>query len=125
MHVFAHNGHVPDIKSLGRFNSDSFRPIGDTDSEVAFCALLERIRPLWNDRDTIPDLQARLGVVADFASDLGQFGLANFLYCDGDVLFAHGHRRRKLTERSEPRAYSGSIDNARERICMPRRQVFL
>ncbi len=93
MHVFAHNGHVPDIKSLDRFSSDSFRPIGVTDSEIAFCALLERIRPLWNDRDTIPDLQARLGVVADFAGDLGQFGPANFLYCDGDVLFAHGHRR--------------------------------
>jgi glutamine amidotransferase len=95
MHVFAHNGHVPDIKSLDRFRNDSFRPIGVTDSEVAFCALLERIRPLWKDSDTIPDLQARLGVVADFAGDLGQFGPANFLYCDGDVLFAHGHRRKQ------------------------------
>jgi predicted glutamine amidotransferase len=95
MHVFAHNGHVPDIKSLDRFRNDLFRPIGVTDSEVAFCALLERIRPLWDDRDTIPNLQARLNVVADFAGDLGQFGPANFLYCDGDVLFAHGHRRRQ------------------------------
>ncbi len=93
MHVFAHNGHVPGIKSLNRFKSDLFRPIGVTDSEVAFCALLDRIRPIWNDPDTIPDLQARLRVIADFASDLGQFGPANFLYCDGDVLFAHGHRR--------------------------------
>ena len=93
MHVFAHNGHVPGIKNLDRFRSNLYSPIGDTDSEIAFCALLQRIKPLWNDCDTIPDLQARLGVVADFASDLGQFGPANFLYCDGEVLFAHGHRR--------------------------------
>ncbi len=88
MHVFAHNGHVPGIKSLGRFRNDSFRPIGDTDSEIAFCALLERIKPLWHDRDMAPGVQPRLDVVADFASDLGQFGPANFLYCDGEVLFA-------------------------------------
>ncbi len=102
MHVFAHNGHVPGIKNLDRFRSDSFLPIGDTDSEVAFCALLQRIKPLWNDRDTIPDLQARLGVVADFASDLGQFGPANFLYCDGEVLFAHGHRRTQADGEVRP-----------------------
>lgn len=93
MHVFAHNGHVPDVKTQDRFSSDAFCPIGDTDSEIAFCALLEKIKPLWTDRDTTPDMQARLAVVADFASDLGQLGQANFLYCDGDVLFAHGHRR--------------------------------
>jgi len=102
MHVFAHNGHVPGIKNLDRFRSDSFHPIGDTDSEIAFCALLHRIKPLWNDRGTIPDLLARLGVVADFASDLGQFGPANFLYCDGEVLFAHGHRRTQADGECRP-----------------------
>lgn len=102
MHVFAHNGHVPGIKSLGRFRSDSFRPIGDTDSEIAFCALLERIKPLWHDRDMAPGVQPRLDVVADFASDLGQFGPANFLYCDGEVLFAHGHRRKQADGEFEP-----------------------
>ena len=102
MHVFAHNGHVPGIKNLDRFRSDSFRPIGETDSEIAFCALLQRIKPLWNDCDTIPDLQARLGVVADFATDLGQFGPANFLYCDGEVLFAHGHRRTQADGEVRP-----------------------
>jgi len=95
MHVFAHNGHVPDIKSLRSYRSDSFRPIGDTDSEIAFCALLERLKPLWHDRDTIPGLAARLEVVAGFAKDIGEFGPANFLYCDGEVLFVHGHRRKQ------------------------------
>ena len=95
MHVFVHNGHVPDIKNLSDYRSDSYRPIGDTDSELAFCALLERIKPLWHKRGTGPDLAARLDVVARFANELGQFGPANFLYCDGEVLFAHGHRRKQ------------------------------
>ena len=102
MHVFVHNGHVPDIKSLDKYRSDSYRPIGDTDSETAFCALLERIKPLWHDHDIIPDLAARLEVVAGLAKELGQFGPANFLYCDGDVLFAHGHRRKQADGEYKP-----------------------
>ena len=102
MHVFAHNGHVPGIRGLAQFESESFRPIGDTDSEIAFCALLQRLRVLWNDRDATPDMQARLEIVAEFASDLGEFGPANFLYCDGEVLFAHGHRRKQIDGEVEP-----------------------
>lgn len=106
MHVFAHNGHAPDIKSLKEYQADWFQPIGDTDSETGFCALLERIKPLWNGRDTIPDLTARLEVVAEFAKGLGRFGPANFLYCDGEVLFAHGHKRKQANgEYSPPGLY--------------------
>ncbi len=93
LHIFAHNGHVPDIKNLSEYRSNSFHPIGNTDSEFAFCALLERVKPLWSERETVPELEARLDVVAEFAKDIGQFGPANFLYCDSEVLFAHGHRR--------------------------------
>ena len=102
MHVFAHNGHVPDINSLKEYQTDSFQPIGDTDSETAFCALLERIKPLWNGSDTIPDLTARLDVVAEFAKGLGRFGPANFLYCDGEVLYAHGHKRKQADGEYNP-----------------------
>jgi glutamine amidotransferase len=102
MHIFAHNGHVPGIRKLGRFKSDGFRPIGDTDSEIAFCALLERIKPLWNDNDASPSVQTRMDVITDFACDLDPFGPANFLYCDGEVLFAHGHRRKQADGECRP-----------------------
>lgn len=36
--VFAHNGHLGELTSAG----DRFRPIGETDPEMAFCQLLER-----------------------------------------------------------------------------------
>lgn len=102
MHVFAHNGHVPKIRKHSRFQADSFHPIGDTDSEFAFCALLERIKPLWHFDGAAPDLAARFNVVVEFGRDLGQLGLANFLYCDGELLFAHGHRRKQADGEFKP-----------------------
>jgi glutamine amidotransferase len=92
MHVFAHNGMLPGIEGDARFASQRFRRIGDTDSEQAFCALLERLAPLWS--DAVPWLEARRAVVAQVARELGELGPANFIYADGDALFVHGHRRR-------------------------------
>lgn len=93
MHVFAHNGNL-DRVALGRLAAlDCFRPVGETDSELAFCVLLERLRPLWREATAAPALEARRRVVADFAVQLRALGPANFIYADGDALFAHGHRR--------------------------------
>lgn len=94
MHVFAHNGDL----DMGRVRRELalgwHRPVGETDSEHAFCALLERLRPLWLEHGGVPPLEERLSAVARFAAVLRALGPANFLYADGDALFAHGHRRR-------------------------------
>lgn len=92
MHLFAHNGMLPGVEGDARFSSQRFRRIGDTDSEQAFCHLLERMARLW--RDGLPSLEDRLREVRAFASDARTLGPANFLYTDGDALFAHGHRRK-------------------------------
>ena len=48
-------------------------------------------------------LTERFSVVSAFAEDLRSLGPANFLYSDGDTLFAHGHRRMQAaTSRVEP-----------------------
>ena len=93
MHVFAHNGNLAGIEGAGSMAYDRYRPVGATDSEHAFCALLERLHGLWNPASPPPTLQERRSVVAAFAADLRKLGPANFLYADGEVLFAHGHRR--------------------------------
>jgi predicted glutamine amidotransferase len=92
MHVFAHKGHLPGIEASATMALGARRPVGQTDSEHAFCALLERLRPLWQD-GRVPSLATRLSLLAEFAGDLRAHGPANFLYADGDALFAHGHRR--------------------------------
>jgi len=93
-HVFAHNGNMPGIKDTCRLDSKWFTPVGETDSEFAFCCLLERLQPLWN-RATggPPSVEARLEILADFAASLRPLGPFNFVYSDGDTLFVHAHRR--------------------------------
>ncbi|MBL9013734.1 MAG: class II glutamine amidotransferase [Myxococcales bacterium] len=100
VHVFAHNGMVPGIERDRRFRARWTRPIGETDSEHAFCALIDRLRPLW-DRG-VPELRDRFDEVVAFAHDLRTLGPANFLYSDGELLFAHSHRRRTPTGAIEP-----------------------
>ncbi|HEU4731122.1 MAG TPA: class II glutamine amidotransferase [Kofleriaceae bacterium] len=90
-HLFAHNGMLPGIER-SRLRARENHPIGDTDSEHAFCALLDRLRPLWRrGRPSVPD---RFQEVVAFAAELRTLGPANFLYSDGELIFAHGHRRR-------------------------------
>jgi predicted glutamine amidotransferase len=93
--VFAHNGDLPGIWDNLALSLGSEHPVGETDSEQAFCALLVRLRELWSG-DGLPPLDARFSLVRDFAAELRALGPANFLYADGDVLFAHGHRRKTL-----------------------------
>jgi predicted glutamine amidotransferase len=92
VHLFAHNGDLPRVQrhlALGHA-----RPIGVTDSEHAFCALLARLEPLWRDAlDAPPPLDARLDVFAEIAAVLRGLGPANLLYSDGVTLFAHADRR--------------------------------
>ena len=92
MHVFAHNGRLDGIERRHAGEGHRFNPVGDTDSEVALCVLLERLAPVWSGGG-LPSIQDRYGVVTRFAADMRKLGPANFLYADGDALFAHGHRR--------------------------------
>lgn len=101
MHVFAHNGNLDVKSSSERLRLGAHRPIGETDSEHAFCALLARLDELWRD-GARPSLDDRLAVVKSFAADLRPLGPANFLYADSDVVFAHGHARMHGAEGIRP-----------------------
>lgn len=102
VHLFAHNGKLDVAALRPMLRGDGHRPIGETDSEIAFCILLQRLRALWLAGGTVPALDARLAVVRELAAKLRQLGPANFLYSDGDVLFVHAHRRTQAPGRIEP-----------------------
>lgn len=91
IHVFAHNGTLHGIEKLPGLTPLRFRRIGDTDSEYAFCSLLERLAPLW--ANGCPTMKQRVDVIAQFATEIRSIGPANFLYADSDCIFAHGHKR--------------------------------
>jgi predicted glutamine amidotransferase len=91
-HTFAHNGDLSGIERDAHMTAETYRPVGETDSERVFCALLERLRPLWLAQRP-PDIESHLQVIEPFAAELRRLGPANFLYYDGDALFAHADRR--------------------------------
>lgn len=93
LHVFCHNGDLERATLMQALALGAYRPIGDTDSEHAFCALMERMRALWLGGDAVPPLAERLEVIAALASELRPLGPANFMYTDGDAIFVHGHKR--------------------------------
>ena len=72
-HIFAHNGELDGLAGLPGAAVRRFRPIGDTDSEVAFCSLLKDLVPLWDAAgEEPPPMEQRFELVADFASRLRQ-----------------------------------------------------
>jgi len=82
--VFAHNGTLPHVKQLPlKYES----VLGDTDSEYAFCVLLEALRAAYGPR--YPEDPAALGkTLFELGNELGRDGIFNFLWADGQHLFA-------------------------------------
>jgi glutamine amidotransferase len=82
--VFAHNGTLPHVKDRPlRIES----VLGDTDSEYAFCVLLEALRESYGPR--YPEDPRELGkTLFELGNELGRDGIFNFLWADGEHLFA-------------------------------------
>lgn len=94
IHCFAHNGDLPGIENKFSIDQTGFAvPVGNTDSEYAFCLLMQRLSSAWLGGRDIPDLHTRKKIISEFAHQIGEQGPANFLYSDGDALFVHGHVR--------------------------------
>jgi predicted glutamine amidotransferase len=82
--VFAHNGTLPRVRSH-RLTSE--QPIGETDSEHAFCWMLEQLRAAFP--GGYPrEVRALWRVVAELGGQLGAEGKFNFLLGDGRHLYA-------------------------------------
>ena len=105
-HVFAHNGTLRGLHERHPPTMLDHQPVGDTDSELAFCLLLDRLASIWRPGGGIPPLSQRMEIFAGFAAEMLKLGSANFLYSDSNALFVHGHRRiyEENGEFSEPRA---------------------
>jgi glutamine amidotransferase len=95
--VFAHNGTVKRARSLklGRF-----KPIGQTDSEHAFCALLGALEHEFKD---YPRSQSDYAsCVAAYAGKIGKGGTFNMLLGDGRQLFARCSTKLHYIVRQAP-----------------------
>ncbi|HEX5127961.1 MAG TPA: class II glutamine amidotransferase [Rhodocyclaceae bacterium] len=81
--IFAHNGTVTD---LPRMRSSRFQPVGSTDSEQAFCWMLNELALQFAEK---PSRDVLRPFIKTLAEELAMHGSFNFLLCNGGALFAH------------------------------------
>ncbi len=95
--AFAHNGN---LEGLEPPRGAVFRPVGDTDSEAAFCLILEELwRRFPEAQPPLPALRAALHEVTGRLAALGPF---NYLLSDGEHLFARCATRLCYLVREAP-----------------------
>jgi predicted glutamine amidotransferase len=82
--IFAHNGNLTDF--LPPLDG-SFTPVGQTDSERAFCWLLQNLRQRFGSR--APSQTNLFDALHQLTLDLAVRGACNYLLSNGDCLFAH------------------------------------
>ncbi|HEY0709864.1 MAG TPA: class II glutamine amidotransferase [Polyangia bacterium] len=105
--VFAHNGTLLHVRSRPLVSET---PLGDTDSEHAFCWLLEQLRAIYP--DGYPEDADELGATMfRLANDLGSDGIFNFLLADGRFLFARCGDNLVHIVRKPPLGLATLVDN--------------
>jgi glutamine amidotransferase len=81
---FAHNGKLPGVKARAL---EFYKPVGTTDSEHAFCWLLDGVRRRWPHTPPRPAVLAR--AIQRMASELAGHGTFNMLLSDARHLYVH------------------------------------
>ncbi|MCI0400173.1 MAG: class II glutamine amidotransferase [Gammaproteobacteria bacterium] len=103
--TFVHNGQLKGVKKLPL---SFYRPIGTTDSEHAFCWMLDQIRERFG------NVPRRAGALWDFiyqlASKLRERGSFNFLLSDSKHLYAHCSTNLSFITRRAPFGRARLID---------------
>ena len=81
--VFAHNG---DLKGFAPRLHGNFRPVGDTDSELAFCWIMQE---LAKSHAALPSTAELSITLRELAAHIAPHGTFNFLLSNGQALWAH------------------------------------
>jgi glutamine amidotransferase len=95
--VFAHNG---DLKEFHPALTGAFRPVGNTDSELAFCFILQQLRARFG--DVAPALTELRAALAELVRGIAAHGAFNLMLSDGSALFAHCSTRLCYVVRRYP-----------------------
>jgi glutamine amidotransferase len=112
--VFAHNG---DLKNFSPKLHSHFHPVGNTDSEQAFCWILQE---LWKSHAGLPSVQELTHTLRELARRISPHGTFNFLLSNGEALWAHATTHLCYIERRHPFAQAHlsdedlAVDFARE-----------
>jgi len=95
--IFAHNGNLIDFTPE---LDGSFVPVGLTDSERAFCWLLQQLRVRFGSKS--PSRPALFAAIHELTLEIARYGEFNFLLSNGDSLFAHASTNLTYIIRQAP-----------------------
>ncbi len=95
--IFAHNGNLFGYDPVlhGRF-----LPVGSTDSERAFCHILQSLANRFPEQ--APSATQLHSALRELAIEIGQYGEFNFLLSNGERLYAHCSSRLAYIIRQAP-----------------------
>lgn len=82
--IFAHNG---DLKNFAPTLTGQFQPVGNTDSELAFCYLLDTLIQRFGHES--PSCDQIFDVLAEISPQIAEHGTFNFVLSNGKVLFSY------------------------------------
>ncbi len=105
---FCHNGDLRDFHP--RLAGSSHLPVGGTDSERAFCWMLQELRRRFRGRRR-PGWRELAPEIAGLAEQIARHGRFNFLMCDGEALYAHGSTRLHWVRRAHPFPTAHLVDH--------------
>lgn len=94
--VFAHNG---DLKAYDPPLHGHFRPVGGTDSERAFCWLLQEMAKA---HAGVPSVQELSCTLRELMPQVAAHGTANLLLSNGQALWAHATTKLHWLVRQHP-----------------------
>ena len=103
--VFAHNG---DLNGFHPALNGQYLPVGFTDSEAAFCYILQGLRERHPCREPQADILFRS--IQEIVAEIVQHGTFNFLLSNGDAMFAHCSTNLNWVQRGYPFSTAQLVD---------------
>ncbi len=94
--VFAHNG---DLKHFSPRLHSAFRPVGGTDSELAFCWLMQELSKA---HASVPPIAELTKTLRELVPRIASHGTFNFMLSNGEALWAHCATRLCYVVRQHP-----------------------
>lgn len=107
--IFSHNG---DLKNFAPALSGRFKPDGETDSELAFCYMLQRLEELLPSAtaDNLPSAKELHHTLAELSREIAAFGIFNIMLSNGQVLFTYCSTSLAYVKRKYPFTRATLID---------------
>lgn len=106
--LFAHNGN---LKKFAPPKGQFYQTVGNTDSEQAFCYLLEQLRQRF---ETEPSETELFHILNELCAQLREYGLFNMILSNGKMMYVHASTLLYYLVRQAPFGYAHLVDEDME-----------